>query len=128
MVKRKYNEDVELQFIYTNEFKKIWNKYGLTDEDYTRFEEEVERYERETESPSNPLGDVISGTGGAVKYRFSGSTEPVGKSGGFRIIYGKYGRRVYAMILIYHKKDKENLSEKEKKMIKKWLDEQKKQK
>lgn len=33
MRKRKYNEDVELQFVYPNAFNKLWELYELSDAD-----------------------------------------------------------------------------------------------
>ena len=118
MGKRKYNEDVELVFLYTDVFNKLWKDYGLTQDDKKRFEKEVREYEEQTTDPNNILGDLIQGTGGAIKYRIDSSSENVGKSGGYRIIYCKYGRRVYAMLLIYKKSDKESLTDKEKSIIK----------
>lgn len=118
MGKRKYNEQVVLEFVYTKAFKSLWDTYGLTQEDRKRFEEEVIKYEKQNTNPNNTLGDLIQGTGGAFKYRLDSPDENIGKSGGYRIIYCKYGRRVYGMLLIYKKSDKETLTQKEKSMIK----------
>lgn len=118
MGKRKYNEQVVLEFVYTKAFKSLWESYGLTQEDRKRFEEEVIKYEKQNTNPNNTLGDLIQGTGGAFKYRLDSPDENIGKSGGYRIIYCKYGRRVYGMLLIYKKSDKATLTQKEKSMIK----------
>lgn len=118
MEKKKYGEDINLEFVYTKIFNEIWNGYNLTDKDKKAFEKKVKDYEKNNSDPSNPLGDIIQGTGGAIKIRFNSSTDNVGKSGSYRIIYCKYGRRVYAMILIYKKSDKASLNDKEKSMIK----------
>lgn len=118
MRKRKYNEQVVLEFVYTKAFKSLWDAYGLTQEDRKRFEEEVIKYEKQNTNPNNTLGNLIQGTGGAFKYRLDSPDENIGKSSGYRIIYCKYGRRVYGMLLIYKKSDKETLTQKEKSMIK----------
>lgn len=118
MSKRKYNEEINLQFIYTKVFDHIWAHYNLTDEDKKRFEKQVRDYEENNTDPSNVLGDIIPETGGAIKFRFNSSNDNVGKSGSYRIIYCKYGRRIYAMILMYKKTDKESLTDSEKKLIK----------
>ncbi|MDJ0333427.1 hypothetical protein [Planococcus sp. S3-L1] len=118
MGKQKYNENVELLFVYTDVFNKIWKYYGLSEKDKKRFEKLVREYEENNTDPSNVLGDIIADTGGAIKLRFDSSSDNVGKSGGYRIIYSKYGRRVYAMLLIYKKSDKETLTDKEKSIIK----------
>lgn len=115
---KKYNEDVELSFIYTKAFMKAWKKSGLTNQDLARFEQEVKEFEETNEDPSQQLGETQSGTGGGIKYRFSSSDDPSGKSGGSRIIYTRFGRRVYAMIYVYSKSSKESLSGAEKTMIK----------
>ncbi len=118
MVKRKYNEDVELQFVYTDAFNKIWQHYELSDEDKQRLERRVRQYEETNTDPNHVLGDLIQGTGGAIKLRFDSENDNSGKSGGYRIIYVKYGRRIYAMLLIYKKSDKESLTDREKKILK----------
>lgn len=118
MGKRKYNEDVELVFIYTEAFNKIWEHYGFSEKDKEKFERQVREYEENNTDPSNVLGDIVADTGGAIKLRFNSSSDNVGKSGGYRIIYCKYGRRVYAMLLIYKKSDKETLTDREKSVIK----------
>lgn len=126
MGKQKYNENVELLFVYTEIFNKIWEYYGLSEKDKKRFEKLVREYEENNTDPSNVLGDIIADTGGAIKLRFDSSSDNVGKSGGYRIIYSKYGRRVYAMLLIYKKSDKETLTDKEKNLIKNRVKELKK--
>lgn len=118
MRKRKYNEDVELQFVYTDAFNKLWEHYELLDEDKKRIESQIRLYEETNTNPNHVLGDIIQDTSGAIKLRFDGSNDNSGKSGGYRIIYVKYGRRVYAMLLIYKKSDKESLTDREKAMIK----------
>lgn len=116
--KKSYNEEINLEFVYTKIFDKIWNHYNLTEEDKKNFEKQIRNYEESNTNPDNILGDIIPDTGGAIKLRFNSLTDNVGKSGSYRIIYCKYGRRVYAMILIYKKSDKETLTDKEKKIIK----------
>ena len=114
-IKQKYNENVTLEFIYTEIFDKIWLHYGLTHEDRKKLEVEIKQFEETNTNSSIVLGDIIRDTSGAIKYRFQRDDATKGKSGGFRIIYCKFARRIYAFLLIYGKSDKESLTAKEKK-------------
>lgn len=59
---------------------------------------------------ANPLaGDLIQGTGGVRKVRWSASNR--GKSGGARVIYFFYNQSIpLFMLAAYKKKDKSNLT------------------
>lgn len=122
VIKPAYNENVILEFIYTKTFNKIWKAYGLTQKDKEKLELEVKHFEETNTDSSVILGDIIQGTGGAIKWRFQIEEAHKGKSGGYRIIYCKFGRRTYAFLLIYSKSDKESLSNKEKSAIRKTLE------
>jgi len=67
---------------------------------------------------NNPdIGDVLEGTGGAIKLRFA--LPNTGKSGGIRVIYVdvKHKNRIY-LIICYPKPKQENLTVEQKKTIK----------
>lgn len=64
-------------FIMLPEFEKQWAKMGLTDNDLKRLQYEL------LDNPK--IGDVMQGTGGLRKVRFS--FENRGKSGSARVVY-----------------------------------------
>jgi hypothetical protein len=97
------------QFISTNVFDKRWNELNLTDEDLRRLENYLMR---------NPgYGDIIPGTGGAIKLRWS--LPNTGKRGGMRIIYIDLiiAEQVH-FLTCYPKSKKDSLTDKEKAQIK----------
>lgn len=70
-------------------------------------------------------GDVIQGTGGARKVRWK--QEHQGKRGGVRIIYFHHGQEDHLwMLALYAKKEKEDLSGDDKKIVKQLVEEIKK--
>lgn len=70
-------------------------------------------------------GDVIQGTGGARKLRWS--KEGQGKRGGLRIIYFYHDEKaVLWMLALYEKREQEDLSEQDKKIVKQLIQEIKK--
>jgi len=76
----------------------------------------------------NPeAGDLIVGTGGLRKIRLAGKGK--GKSGGFRItyLYVQKFECVY-LFVIYAKNEKENLSQREKALLKKVVEDIKEEK
>ncbi|MCK8058430.1 MULTISPECIES: type II toxin-antitoxin system RelE/ParE family toxin [unclassified Fusibacter] len=96
----------------TPEFDKEWTRLCLSDHELRQLQEEI---------LANPqIGKVISGTGGLRKMRFS-TTE--GKSGGARVLYVDIviAERVY-LITTYAKGNKENISDKDKLLIKKMIE------
>ena len=79
----------------------------LTDEEYAELQKDLR---------ANPeKGSVIQGTSGARKVRARAGTK--GKSGGVRVIYYFQHEETIWMLSAYPKSKKENLSEKEKKLI-----------
>ena len=74
----------------------------------------------------NPdAGDVIKNTGGARKLRWRKKGQ--GKRGGFRTIYFYHSvENTFWMLTIYSKRDKEDLSETDKKIAAKLIEEIKK--
>ena len=100
-------------FIQTDEFVKQWKNMGLTDDDLRRLELEILKNPKE--------GEVIRGTGGLRKLRFS--FENQGKSGSSRVCYVDYVlyETVY-LITAYPKKVKDNLMKAECNHIKKMIE------
>lgn len=107
------NHEISREFIVIPSFLVKWKRMGLTDQDMRILEMEL------LENPK--IGKVMSGTGGVRKMRFS--FENQGKSGSVRVIYVDF--EVYEKIYLidtYAKADKENLSQKERNDIKKYVD------
>ncbi|MCX7175347.1 MAG: toxin [Proteobacteria bacterium] len=72
----------------------------------------------------NPeTGDPIAGTGGLRKVRFADIRRGKGKRGGLRIIYyWWFGGRQFWLFTLYDKDEMEDLTAKEKKILKALLD------
>lgn len=95
------------------EFERQWAKMGLTDNDLKRLQYEL------LDNPK--LGDVMQGTGGLRKLRFS--FENRGKSGSARVVYVDFA--VYEKIFLitaYPKNEKDNLSQAERNAVKKLIE------
>lgn len=73
---------MKLALIQTAEFARRWRQLGLTDEDAQELEAAV------MERPM--IGEVMRGTGGLRKMRFSPSRWKSGKSGALRIGYAYF--------------------------------------
>jgi hypothetical protein len=100
-------------FYSTFEFDRQWERMGLNDEDRRRLENEI---------INNPkAGVVIRGTGGLRKMRFA--FEGRGKSGSIRTLYVDFVvyERIY-LIYAYPKGQKDDISEDEKKLFKKIIE------
>lgn len=97
------------EFIILPEFDKQWKTMNLTDDDLRRLEDLI------LENPE--LGDVMQGTGGLRKLRFSFSDR--GKSGSSRVCYINIVRKEKIfLITAYPKNVKDNLSKAERNNIK----------
>ena len=97
------------EFIILPEFDKQWKAMNLTDDDLRRLENLI------LENPE--LGDVMQGTGGLRKLRFSFSDR--GKSGSSRVCYINIVRKEKIfLITAYPKNVKDNLSKAERNNIK----------
>lgn len=97
------------EFIILPEFDKQWKAMNLTDDDLRRLEDLI------LENPE--LGDVMQGTGGLRKLRFSFSDR--GKSGSSRVCYINIVRKEKIfLITAYPKNAKDNLSKAERNNIK----------
>jgi len=96
-------------FIKTHIFDKRWVEMGLTDEDLRKLENFLLK---------NPTaGDVIQGTGGAIKLRWA--LPGTGKSAGLRVIYIDIIRAEHVhFVTCYQKPKKDTLTDAEKAAIK----------
>ena len=100
---------MEREFILLPEFERQWPRLGFDDNDLSYLQEIIRK---------NPkLGQVISGTGGLRKMRFS--FKGGGKSGGVRVLYIDIviADWVY-LITAYSKGEKENITDAEKNVYK----------
>lgn len=99
-------------FIETSLFTKLLPDY-LSDNEYREFQNFL------LEKPE--AGDLIQGTGGLRKIRWSSGNK--GKRGGIRVIYywKSIDDRIYLMTL-YAKNEMSNLTEKEKKLLKQMIE------
>lgn len=97
-------------FIEVPLFTKRWKEIGLNDEDLLRLQIML------LKDPQS--GPVMEGTGGIRKVRFP--IENKGKSGSIRVCYTDFEEfeAVY-LITAFKKKEQENLSDEEKKILKK---------
>ncbi|MCA9160446.1 MAG: hypothetical protein KDA72_19080 [Planctomycetales bacterium] len=87
-------------------------------------DDEIALWALEIAIMSNPLGgSVIRGTGGLRKLRFAAEQDYRGKRGADRICYAYYpDHHIVLMVAAFPKNRKANISEDEKKGIKKYLD------
>lgn len=100
---------MKVEFVSFDVFNKIWDDLGLTDDDLKDLQEYL---------IINPeTGSVIQGTGGVRKIRWA--LRNTGKSGGIRVLYIDFivYEKIY-LLMAYPKNQKENISDKEKKIIK----------
>jgi hypothetical protein len=97
------------EFIATKIFDKRWAEMGLTDDDKRELEHFIMK------NPS--AGDIIQGTGGAIKLRWN--LPGTGKSGGARVIFVDLikSEHIY-FVTCYPKQKKETLTDSEKSAIK----------
>ena len=97
------------EFIILPEFDKQWKAMNLTDDDLRRLEDLI------LENPE--FGDVMQGTGGLRKLRFSFSDR--GESGSSRVCYINIVRKEKIfLITAYPKNVKDNLNKAERNNIK----------
>ena len=101
-------------FIITQIFDKRWNESGLTDEDLRQLQNHIMQ---------NPgIGDIIQGTGGLIKLRWNLPNK--GKRGGVRVLYIDFmHQETVIFVNCYSKSEKENISDNEKTMYKKIINE-----
>lgn len=114
----------ELQFVFPKPFNRIWQHLGLTDADQANLEAYLTEYYQNApiNSKTNGFpGDLIPGTGGAIKLRFEQESSHQGKSGSYRIIYFTLVQTNVYFLTVYAKKDQANLTNTQKQKIKKTI-------
>ena len=96
-------------FVETMIFSKRWRELKLSDDDMIELQNMI------LNNPGH--GDMIEGTGGAIKLRFARPN--TGKSGGVRVIYVdiKHKNSIH-LILCYSKSKQDNLTDEQKKIVK----------
>lgn len=100
---------MKVEFVSFDVFNRIWDDLGLTDDDLKDLQEYL---------IINPTtGSVIQGTGGVRKIRWALKNK--GKSGGIRVLYIDFivYEKIY-LLMAYPKNQKDNITDKEKKIIK----------
>jgi len=105
-----------LHFVESSHFTKSWNELGLNDEaDLSTLQIAI---------MSNPqMGNVVAGTGGLRKMRFSTPAQGRGKRGAYRVCYVYFEEYDVAyLMLIYMKNEKDDLSSAEKRKIKELIE------
>jgi len=74
-------------------------------------------------------GDIIQGTGGLRKLRFGDPRRGKGKRGGLRVIYYWWnGQKQFWLFTLYDKNEMDDLSAKEKRLLKAMLESEMKEK
>ena len=97
---------------FAKEIDYLLKKRLLLHEDFDDFKKEL--------SKNLEMGDLIVGAGGVRKVRLKSASG--GKSGGFRVCYYDLASEELLYLLwIYSKKDQENLTADEKKMLKEFV-------
>ena len=106
-------DSLSRMFIELTSFRLKWKNLGLSDDDLKNLEQEL------LNDPK--VGDVLQGTGGVRKMRFSFPYR--GKSGSVRVIYVDFEvyERIY-LLTVYQKADQENLSKAERNDLKKLVE------
>lgn len=106
-------DSLSRMFIELPSFRLRWKNLGLSDDDLRNLEKEL------LDDPK--VGNVLQGTGGVRKMRFSFPYR--GKSGSVRVIYVDFEvyERIY-LITAFQKADQENLSKAERNDLKKLVE------
>ena len=112
-----YNKFIKRRTIYEENlcirrnFDQKWRQYGLSSEEFRELELQLLMDPKQ--------GDVITGTGGLRKVRFSPEREQQGKSGAYRIIYLDIQLSSHTvLLLIYAKNQQADLKPNQKKVLK----------
>lgn len=102
------------EFICLDIFNRLWEDLGLTDDDLKELQEHLNLYPED--------GKIIQNTGGVRKIRWAFKGK--GKSGGFRVLYIDFivYEKIY-LLMAYQKNKNENITAKEKVVIKKLVNE-----
>jgi hypothetical protein len=106
---KEINVNNKRAFLHSSQFDDIWSKLELDDDDLRRLQNTI------IKTPEK--GNVIRGTGGFRKIRFSKGSD--GKSGSLRVIYMDLTAYSYVyLLMVYPKSEKATLTENEKRLLK----------
>ncbi|MGF2384907.1 type II toxin-antitoxin system RelE/ParE family toxin [Lentilactobacillus otakiensis] len=114
----------ELLFVFPKSFNRKWRKLGFGYDDKENLKRLISEYVRhavEDERSFKFPGDLVSGTGGAIKMRFDSERSDQGKSGSYRIIYFVMVENEIRFLKIYAKKDEANSSDEDRNLIHKYI-------
>ena len=102
------------EFVSLDIFNRLWEDLGLSDDDLKELQEHLNIYPEK--------GKIIQNTGGVRKIRWK--IKGKGKRGGIRVLYIDFifYEKIY-LLMVYPKSKKENITGKEKNIIKKLVDE-----
>ncbi|MCI1974506.1 MAG: type II toxin-antitoxin system RelE/ParE family toxin [Limosilactobacillus sp.] len=119
--------NTKVKFVFSRAFMEEWFSCGLTKENRQELIDNISYYL--SNAPDNNHGkkfpgEIIEGTGGAIKYRFTPEDYHKGKSGSFRTIYFVYDVSINHLffLTVYPKNRKASLSKREKHAIKKFIE------
>ena len=115
--KHRFQPEDLLDFIELEPFTNAWNRLGLDDDALAALQLAI--------MADPTAGDVIAGTGGLRKLRFSPPAWHQGKRGALRVCYvyfAEYG--IVLLVIVYAKGEKDNLSHAEKKAIRDLIERQ----
>ena len=99
-------------FVHTKVFDRQWTALGCDDDDLLELQKAI------CADPQKP--PVVKGTGGVRKIRIALDE---GKSGGARVLYVDFVvRGVIGLLYAYPKSEKENISDDERKTLKKMVE------
>lgn len=102
------------RFVEVSGFTALWSHFGLTDADLHVLQV--------TLAAHPTAGDVVAGTNGVRKIRYTPPGSGRGKSGAFRIFYLNLPERgVVFLIALLSKNDKANLSKAERNAVGAWV-------
>lgn len=107
-------------FVNSEVFDKALKKFKLNDDDLRKLCFEI--------GGGWKNHDVVEGTGGLRKFRFSSASENRGKSGSYRVLYLllEQDELVY-LVMMYSKGSQENITDEQKAILKQRMDSIKKE-
>ncbi|MFW3589132.1 hypothetical protein ACODGV_12300 [Vagococcus fluvialis] len=107
------------EFLYTDELEKQFHELGYTDDDLLKIGRELVAHANNT--PPKLKGDIIKGTGGAVKLYIAPGSATKGARNEDRLIYCFLHKKQFYYLHVYPKSEQTDLSTKEKKAITKLI-------
>ncbi|KFX29487.1 hypothetical protein [Ralstonia solanacearum] len=107
---------MDATFIELPPFQRL-REHDLSDDEYSALQQEL--------LAQPDAGDVIKGTGGLRKLRFSDKRRGKGKRGGLRVIYYHWdGSSQFWMFVVYDKDEADDLSSDERKVLARLLEQE----